>query len=681
MPRQPEPAQAGAPFKGAVFPTEGGPAASHQPHAGARRRQDAAHSVPRAASQQRERPGRSQEPPSAVPRFEVIDPGAQTASAQVAQAPAAGSSPAIRAQNQHESSASGAAAQASAPAQSHAPAPHPVPARQRPDANAPVLASGDGTAAQAAPAPRPDTDEPSPQPARLTPQSGADEPTPQPNAPDALPHSDLALRSSAAQQPNALPQPDTIAVRVICGKRSARLRLPDDRPLADLLPDVARRLGVLDPTLVYAGYRLELADADGDGGGANNAPGVELDDSSTLAAQRIHPGARLRLVVGALDDQDMVYDDVVEAVGQAVERAHQPWTRRDTTLTALIISCGVLVASAACLAWVPASALSAAAAAAAAAAAMAALLGVAALLAARRLDAQALAIAMTACLFAAVCGWQSRALLPTGTAPAGTAFAGAVATPAAATPPVDALAVTLAGAGCLLAGGIAMAVVRRRRLFCAVAPMFGAALVVVGLLCLAMPRWQGRVWTLALAVVGLAATALPWLALSFSRLSVDSPMSEAEIFALPARIDIDEVRARYARGAALLFDLRAAAALFVVASLPAVVSASSPAGLLLALAVLGGMMLDSRRILARSQMLVTLAGAGIGVCVTAAVCARAHPDWTPFITVAFVVGALLCTLATQVSRRDSMTMVRLADAAEVCCAVAVPPLAYLALGW
>lgn len=440
---------------------------------------------------------------------------------------------------------------------------------------------------------------------------------------------------------------NSVIINVSHGKRGARLRVPANRPLTDLMPDVAKKLGVLDPTLVYAGYHLVRADS------------TELLDSTSLRDQQVRDGERLTLVVNALDDRDMVYDDVVEAVGQAVERAHRPWTRKDTTLTALVISCGVLAVSAVSLAVVPASALAAAACAVTAAA----LLGIALVLNGRNLDDQALALAMTACLFGAVCGWKAADLLPTAQASPG--------------PGLPTLA---AGCGCLLTGLVAMGVVSHRRLHTSAPLIVGAALAVVGLLCLAMPQWSSRVWTLALAVVGLAATALPWLSLSFSRLSVDSPMSEAEIFALPKPIDIAQVRDRYRRGSTLLSALRAAAGVTVVIGVPTVVGGPSPAGTLMVLAILTGMLLDSRRVYARSQMLVTLVTAGIGLCVAAAACARLHPQWTPFLAVAFALGALACTLTTQVTRRDSIMRTRAADTADVICTVAVPPLAYLALG-
>lgn len=103
-----------------------------------------------------------------------------------------------------------------------------------------------------------------------------------------------------------------VIVTVEYGKRSARLSLPSSLPVAELLPDIAKKLGVLDPTLVYGGYRLLREDE------------TPIGSPSSLAEQSVRDGAQLRLQVNALDDQDRVYDDVVEAVADSVSRTHHP---------------------------------------------------------------------------------------------------------------------------------------------------------------------------------------------------------------------------------------------------------------------------------------------------------------------------------------------------------------------
>lgn len=465
----------------------------------------------------------------------------------------------------------------------------------------------------------------------------------QPAAPARVP-THRSGRSRQSAESDAATRPKPLVVTVVCGKRSARLRIPSSRPLVDLLPDIAKKLGVLDPTLVYAGYRLVRDD------------GTELADSTTLRDQQVTDGERLTLVVNALDDADIVYDDIVEAVGRSVEHAHRPWTRENTTLTALVISCGILTASALCLLLTGVSVLNVSVAAVAAAA----LLGIATMLNAKSLDDQAVAVTMCAGLFAAVAGFHLMSILRPG--------------------PVMQFPSIGAGIGLLLIAGGAALAVSHRRLFMVIPAVVGGVLAVVGLLCALTPDWTGRIWTITVAVVGLAATALPWLSLSLSRLSVDSPTSESEIFALPKPIDIGEVRRRYRHGSTLLFDLRAAAACVLVIGVSVVVSVPSPAGFALIMAILIGMLLDARRIYAQSEMIVTVVAAGVGLVMATLTGSQTHPQWMPIITSLFVVAALICTVGTQISQRDSILMTRLADAADVICTVAIPPLAYLALG-
>ena len=436
----------------------------------------------------------------------------------------------------------------------------------------------------------------------------------------------------------------TLSVTVAYGKRSARLGVDGSLPVAEIVPDIAKRLGVLDPTLVYAGYRLLRAD------------GTAFGNSSSLAEQAVRDGDRLTLEVGALENRDVVYDDIVEAVADSVERTHRPWTSANTTLTSLVVSCALLSIGALCTALAPASPLNAGVAGFMAAA----LLAICTVLSGRSMTSQALALAMVACAFAGVAGYHVMGSLLGG--------------------PFHAFPALGVGVGLLVSGGIVCLVLTKDRLHALIPIILGVVLSAVGGLCVGLPQWATRIWIIAIALVGLAANALPWLSLSSARLSVDSPASEAEIFALPKAIDIGEVRGRYRTGSTLLFDLRAAAGAIVVIGTPIAVSGDSPAGVALTLALFAAMLLDSRRIYAQSEMLVTVVFAGLGICLSCAACAAAHPAWTTVVIALFALGALLCVIATQVARRDSIAMVRLADAADVACVAATLPLAYLALG-
>lgn len=435
-----------------------------------------------------------------------------------------------------------------------------------------------------------------------------------------------------------------VIVTVEYGKRSARLSLPSWLPVAELLPDIAKKLGVLDPTLVYGGYRLLREDE------------TPIGSPSSLAEQSVRDGDQLRLQVNALDDQDRVYDDVVEAVADSVSRTHHPWTNENTTLTSLVVSCALLGVGALCVALAPASVVNAVICGLVAVS----LLAIGAVLSARRLDREALSLSLAACLFAGVCGYHLMGALLRG--------------------PFYGFPAIGIGTGLVLSGGCCALSLARGRLHAVIPVIIGAVLLLLGVVGVVVPQWSARSWVIAISLIGLAANALPWLSLSVARLSVDSPTSESEIFALPKAIDIHEVRKQYQTGSTLLFDLRAAAGALIVFGVPITVSSPNPAGIALTLVLFASMLLDARRIYSQSEMMVTVIFASLGVCLSCAACTAYHPSWVTVIIGVFSIGALLCVIDTQLIHRSSIAMTRLADTANVIGVMATLPLAYLALG-
>lgn len=136
---------------------------------------------------------------------------------------------------------------------------------------------------------------------------------------------------------------DTLQITVSYKTRTIALRVNDGPIIADLLPDIARRLGILDPSIVYGGYRLLTSDGD------------PLSPAKTLREQHVPNHSTLTLEPGASSDTDIIYDDVVEAVGASVQHVYRPWTSDHTTFTSLVIGLGMLVISAGWIALFPAS--------------------------------------------------------------------------------------------------------------------------------------------------------------------------------------------------------------------------------------------------------------------------------------------------------------------------------------
>ncbi|HRW19351.1 MAG TPA: EsaB/YukD family protein, partial [Dermatophilaceae bacterium] len=125
--------------------------------------------------------------------------------------------------------------------------------------------------------------------------------------------------------------PDLVRVGVANGERISDLVLPSRLPLAEILPEVAAATGALDPYEVHGGYRIVTAS------------GRALDPEVSLLAQGVHDGAVLSLVAGVDLVEHKVYDDVVEAVADAVEDTGSGWTPQASRRTVLAVA-GLLLA-------------------------------------------------------------------------------------------------------------------------------------------------------------------------------------------------------------------------------------------------------------------------------------------------------------------------------------------------
>ncbi|WP_250448265.1 EsaB/YukD family protein, partial [Actinotalea sp. C106] len=122
-----------------------------------------------------------------------------------------------------------------------------------------------------------------------------------------------------------------VRVSVSAGDRGADLGAPAGVPVAELVPGLARTLGLLDATTVHGGYHLVRSD------------GVVLDTDRSLQAQGVQDGAVLTLESGAPPEDLRVYDDVIEAVADAVEGQYAPWTAQDSALTAVVAATAFLL--------------------------------------------------------------------------------------------------------------------------------------------------------------------------------------------------------------------------------------------------------------------------------------------------------------------------------------------------
>ena len=456
-----------------------------------------------------------------------------------------------------------------------------------------------------------------------------------------LPNSPRQRLSPSTDSQNAAP----LRITVVYQTRNVTLQITNEPIVADILPDIARRLGVLDPAVVFGGFRL--IDRDGEA----------LSPAQTFAEQHVADQSVLTLEPGASMDTDIVYDDVVEAVGASVQQVYRPWTKDHTTFTSLLISVGMLIISAGWLALSPPSVWNGALGAGFAIV----LAALTVLLQGKDMTTQASIIGLSASVFAAVGGYQlASTLLPGQQASHAMPMAGA-------------------GIGLLLTGSLLTLAVPGIRPYGFIPVAIGSLIIIPGIASAMLPAWMTDIWIVAAALVALAANALPWMCLSFARISVQSPHSDAEIFALPEPIDYQNIKRRYIAGSTMLFIGRASAAVVLLIATPLLNSLDTPLGSAICLIAFLAMLLDSRQIYTVRETAVTVGAAGIGILCTGITSVHAHPEFGIPLTILMMCCALATIMLTHVTRRQSLFAARMADTAEILCIMLLPPLAYLAI--
>lgn len=127
-----------------------------------------------------------------------------------------------------------------------------------------------------------------------------------------------------------------LRVTAVAGGRRSDLAVPEGVAVAELVPDLARAVGLLDPAAVYAGYRL-------------HTQGRRLRPDQGLREQGVVDGALLAVTALADVPRPDVHDDLADATAEVVQR-QQGWrsveTRRTTLAAGLVAVAAGLVAMA-----------------------------------------------------------------------------------------------------------------------------------------------------------------------------------------------------------------------------------------------------------------------------------------------------------------------------------------------
>lgn len=442
-------------------------------------------------------------------------------------------------------------------------------------------------------------------------------------------------------QPSATPM-SLVRVSIVSEDRRLDVGLPGSVPLVEVIPGFARSLGVLDPTLVHGGYALRRAD------------GGELDPSLSATAQSVHDGDVLTLSRGGLLAEPRVYDDVTEAVLDATDEHHRPWSSVDSARTALAVSLTFLALCAVLLFNVGSSVTLGAVLAGGAAVV---LLIAAAVLSRLEQSEAAHAFGFAAVVYAALGG-----------------FLAIDADPAWGWP------LAAAGGAAIVTGALAMVVCRPHPQLHLAGVVWGLAVLVPALIVALSPSALVPAFALTVAICAALGNLMPWLAFSSTRIKVISPQSEQEIFAEPEPIDADEVKARAVAGARVLVALRIGVGLTVLLATPVVAGSGLAGGVLTTLAFVG-MMFQSRQAYARSAVMAVMAIGAVGLAVTGLTIATSQAEYQGTLLGILLAATAILVGVTMLSPRARIGLARAADTVEVIVLVLLLPLGVLAAGW
>jgi type VII secretion integral membrane protein EccD len=432
-----------------------------------------------------------------------------------------------------------------------------------------------------------------------------------------------------------------VRVTVASGTRRVDLVLPGAVPVAELVPELARSVGLLDATTVYGGYRLVTAE------------GRELATDAGLIIQGIEDGGLITVAAGVDDAPPRVYDDVVEAMTDVVEHDLKPWEPASGRRTALSAA-GLLMALGAVALLIQRGSTLAGIAAVVVSATL--VTGAIVLSRAQREPEAAVAVAWMGSLYAAVAGLMLVTENP---------FFG--------------LPVAAAGGGALAAGLVCLVGLGDGRTLVIPPVVVGAVFLATGLVMQAAELDPAVVLTIALVLVVIAGSVFPWLALGATGTSVDQLYSVADITAEPRPIDPVRVGADARVAHEILVAVSSTVGLLLVLVAPLSV-ALGLSGTILAVMCSLVVMLRTRQYRTGSEVLVGLVSGILGLVSVAVSMLWLHPDWRPTAAVVLAGTGAVLLAVTLLPGTPSVRRGRLGDVAESVALLSLLPLLVVAVG-
>lgn len=433
-----------------------------------------------------------------------------------------------------------------------------------------------------------------------------------------------------------------VRVTVLAGERRSDLALPGQVAVAELLPELARTTNLLDAESVYAGYHLVTSE------------GRRLDVEVGLFAQGVESGAVLTLVAGVDEPAPRVYDDVVEAMADTVEQDMRPWDPATGRRTALAAAALVLLLGALCLGLQRPDVVAGAAA------------GVAALV-----------LVTAAIVLAQVRQEHETAVMLVWAGVVYAVTAGYTATPG---DEVAGLPVAVAAAGGAVAGLVGLIGLPERRP--AVLPAVAAS-TVVGVssgIVAATDLPVAAVHVVALVLVVIAGSTLPWVALSATSTRVPQAQDHAELTPDEvAPVDATAVRTDARLGHQVLLAVTVTVGVLAIGIAPLAVSLGLT-GALVALCASLVLLLRTRQYRVGPEVATGLACGLLSLLTLCLGIVALQSSWLPALAVVLAVVAVGLLVSTLVPRPQSVRWGRVGDVAEVVALVAMIPLVVVAIG-
>ena len=432
-----------------------------------------------------------------------------------------------------------------------------------------------------------------------------------------------------------------VRVTVASGSRRVDLVLPGAVPVAELVPELARSVGLLDPGTVYGGYRLVTAE------------GRELATDAGLVSQGVEDGGLITVAAGVDDEAPRVYDDVVEAMTDIVEHDLRPWSPAAGRRTALWAA-GLFMALGAVALLIQRGSLLAGVAAVVVSAAL--VTGAIVLSRAQSEPEAAVAVAWMGALYAAVAGLMLVTDEP---------FFG---------PPVAA-----AGGAAMVAGLVCLVGLGQSRTLVLPTVVAGAVFLLTGLLMQTADFDPAVVLTVALVLVVILGSVFPWLALGATSTSVDQLYNVADITAEPRPVDPTRVGVDARIAHEILVAVSATVGLLLVLIAPLAVSLGL-SGAIVAVLCCAVVMLRTRQYRTGPEVLVGLVSGIVGLLSAAVAALWVHPDWRPTIAVVLAASGAVLLAVTLLPATPSVRRGRLGDVAESVALLALIPVTVVAVG-